>query len=89
MNRPRLADVQLADESVPLGYARAIERAVELRELGPSWSWPVITDVMRIYHGVDRSESWWRHQLRGRVAQRSRGNAFQDDNTLGGRKAAA
>lgn len=61
---------------IPLGYRQAIDRAIMLRSLGPAWSWRVVADVMRTYHGFDRSECWWRRELRGLVVARPRGRSF-------------
>lgn len=47
----------------PLGYAKAIERALELRaEEGLSYR--AIAVVMRRYHGVDRKHGWWLKRCR-------------------------
>ena len=52
---------------LPLGYHHAIRRALELRQ--DNLSYPMIAIVMRQYHGVHRSESWWRRQLRSHGAE--------------------
>jgi hypothetical protein len=61
---------------LPLGYVQALERGKALHALGPSWSWRTIADVMREYHGFDRSAGWWRRELRGHVSSRARGGSF-------------
>lgn len=40
---------------LPLGQLKAIEKAIELRDLGETWSWPTIADTM---------SSWTLEQLR-------------------------
>jgi hypothetical protein len=55
---------------VPLGYVAAVRRALELRALGGHWSWRNIADVMREYHGWDRSPGWWSGKLLAAGAER-------------------
>ena len=63
---------------VPLGYRKAVERALELRARGSEWTWGVIADVMAEYHGFKRGSDWWRLQCLARGAvRRPRGAAFQ------------
>lgn len=62
---------------VPLGYMAARAKAIELREAnGTVFTWATISEVLRIYHGFDRSGRWWRNELHGDVASRSRGGCF-------------
>lgn len=66
------------DAPLPLGYHAALDMAVRLRESNPTaWTWLAISEAMRVYHGFDRAESWWRRELRGRVVARPRGNAYR------------
>jgi hypothetical protein len=59
---------------LPLAYNQAIARAAVLRNTDPvAFTYPTITEVMRIYHGFERSPWWWQKQLRGRVAASPRG----------------
>ena len=60
---------------IPLGFVRAVQRAKLLRDREPSLSYKALACVMREYHGVDRSASWWRMQLHaaGVPAKRWRG----------------
>jgi hypothetical protein len=65
------------DAPLPLGYAAAVQRAIELREKPHmSWSWRQIADVMAEYHGFSRCPSWWRKTLHGHVTPQPRGPAF-------------
>lgn len=66
------------DAPIPLGHFKAIDKAIELRNLGSTWSWPVISEVMKQYHGFKRSPGWWRKQLHGKCEARTRNpNLFQ------------
>lgn len=51
---------------LPLGYHRALEKAFELRTAHTHWPYRVLADVMRIYHGLDRSPDWWGARMRER-----------------------
>jgi hypothetical protein len=65
-----------------MGYAKALERAVELRNMNPSvFTWRTISYVMAMYHGFDREESWWRKELvaTGVVDARPRGVPFGEN----------
>lgn len=52
------------DAPLPLAYQKAVAKGLELHALPSRPSSRVIADVMRIYHGFDRGEAWWRDHLR-------------------------
>jgi hypothetical protein len=54
---------------LPLGYVHAVDRGLALRERGNAWTFTVIADVLRVYHGFDRSAGWWSRELRARGAE--------------------
>jgi hypothetical protein len=64
---------------LPLGYTKAIERAVKLRLANPAaYTYPTLSAVMAEYHGFDRGPEWWRHNLQGLVpAQLHAGRVFK------------
>jgi hypothetical protein len=49
---------------LPLGHFPAIRRAAQMRNANPTvFSYATIAEVMAIYHGLRRSEGWWRREL--------------------------
>jgi len=75
MRKPIHLDVD-RNAPLPLAYRQALTRALELRALGPHWSYTVIADCMATYHGFDRGAWWWSAQLRAAGAlPRPRGSA--------------
>lgn len=56
------------DAPLPLSYDNAVRRALELRAT-TSLSYNGIAAVMRQYHGVNRSVTWWKGELRAHGAE--------------------
>jgi hypothetical protein len=49
---------------LPLGYANAVRRGLQLRSAAPHLSYPAIGYIMAEYHGIRRSPAWWSRELK-------------------------
>jgi hypothetical protein len=51
---------------LPLGYAEAVRRGLQLRQRGTPWTYKAISEVLAEVHGFHRHPDWWRTELRRR-----------------------